>query len=270
MRIALLLCCVAAAVPCLDAFVWQTGERTEFRVELPADLRRLAGGGRVSPIREAHVAVSLPTDFDPAREWPIFIVSATSDPGYRSCRKLMEHYLEPARAAGWILLAADPVTETAEVAQEEDTTELRAVMIFAALNGLAHEWPAARRWPIAFGGFSGGAKRSGWMAAFFTRQGRRPIGVFQTGINHETVAQAGRDYRVRDPEYTSIPVFLLSGDKDVISTPKEHRQVLADLGRGGFKHTRLETFPGPHAIAPAPLRTALDWFREIAAASGQN
>ncbi|MBK6980428.1 MAG: hypothetical protein IPH30_02045 [Betaproteobacteria bacterium] len=43
------------------------GGYTEFDVELPADLRRIAGRGELSPVSRALVTVAVPADFDMAR-----------------------------------------------------------------------------------------------------------------------------------------------------------------------------------------------------------
>ena len=247
----------ARAVPAL-----KPGAITEYRVELSRELRELAGNGRqLSPATYALVAVALPENFDPAKDWPVMVISATSDPKFNSSLKLLGFYAETAMAAGWILLAADP---EGKVAQDDDGVFLRFALNSAALAGLSLQWPGAQQAPLAFGGFSGGAKHSGWLAAMFTLQGRRPIGVFQAGINQETVAKAGQEFKALDGNYRKIPVFLLGGRQDQIAAPGEIRDVETELCRAGFKQVQLEFFDGPHAINPAPLRRALDWFRELA------
>ena len=40
---------------------------------------------------------------------------------------------------------------------------------------------------------------------------------------------------------------------------------VADLKRAGFRNVRIEHFPGAHDVDPGPLRTALEWFVELAA-----
>ena len=118
--------------------------------------------------------------------------------------------------------------------------------------------------PLAFGGFSGGAKLSGWLAAAFASEGRVIIGVYLAGINQESLVSAATLFDVLNPGFKRIPVFLQSGLKDHISTPAEHQEVAAELKRAGFKNVRVEYFPGEHDVYPGPLRAALDWFRELA------
>jgi predicted esterase len=236
------------------------GGISEFQVELTPELRRIAGRGELSSATHAAVAVAVPPQFDPAREWPVMIVSATSDRPWHSSRGLLAEYAGAARAEGWILLAADPLPDVPKI---QDDATLRFAVIFAALAVLRSQWPGADKAPLAFGGFSGGSKYSGWLSAAFTSQGRRIIGIYLAGINVDTVASTARDMNVLDERYKRIPVFLQSGDKDVVSTPGDHRRVQSELERAGFKRTRIEYFVGTHEVEPALLRTALHWFSEL-------
>jgi predicted esterase len=164
-------------------------------------------------------------------------------------------------AAGWVLIAADPAEK---ISMEDDNASLRFALNLAALAALQLQWPQAGRSPLAFGGFSGGSKYAGWLAAAFTSQGRRVIGAYLAGINEDAMMNAGRQLKVMNDAFRRIPVFLLSGERDTISTPDDHRGVEAELRGAGFRHVRLEYFPGSHEIEAAPLRRALDWFRETA------
>jgi predicted esterase len=254
---ALFIASAALAAPGLNA-----GGLTEFKVELPRDLRQMAGRGQLSPVTHALVAVAVPANFDATRQWPVMIISATSDPQYHSSRLLLGAYADTAVAAGWILMAADPAEE---VSVDQDDVPLRYALNTAALAALKLQWPGAEKAPLAFGGFSGGAKYSGWLAAGFASQGRTIIGIYLAGINQDTVVPAARKFKVLTDAYRRIPIFLQSGERDAISTPSEHRAVLDELKRAGFRNVQIEYFPGPHEIEPAPLAMALDWFHEVAA-----
>lgn len=259
----LLVLCLACAVAA-HGFVLQPGEVAEFRVELPPALRRIAGGGPESPVKAARVALALPPGFAADRPWPVMIVSATAAPrSHASSVRLLHLYARPAAAAGWVLLAADP---EADLTPDEDTHALRFALAQAALLAVATRWSDVQRAPIAFGGFSGGAKRSGVLAALFASQGRRPIGVFQAGINEETVALLAKSVQVLDASYRRTPVFLLAGTQDEIASVEAHESVRRALRRAGFTRVRLETFNGPHAVNAPPLQEALQWFSELAAA----
>ena len=237
------------------------GGTTHFKVELTPELRNVAGRSQPSPVTHALVAISVPENFDAARDWPVMVVSATSDPGAHSSRLLLGAYAETARAAGWVLVAADP---TPEVPVPEDEVALRYVLNIAALAALTSRWPGAAKAPLAFGGFSGGSKFSGWLAAAFANEGRTVIGIYVAGMNENVILSAAQDFKVLNERYKRIPVFLQSGDRDEGATPTDHRRIQAELKSAGFKNVRVEYFHGEHDEDAGPLRLALDWFRELA------
>jgi predicted esterase len=237
----------AAALPALKA-----DDLAQFRVELPADLHELAG-----KVRVARVAVATPPAFDPAQPWRVLIVNATSDPGYQSSRELMTAYRSAAAGAGWVAVAADPDTE---VAQDEDTLFLRYALASVALDAVLPRWRDAGQAGLAFAGFSGGAKYSGWLAALFSTQRARVIGIYLSGVNEETVATAARQLKVLDDEYRAVPVFLQAGRSDTVATPARHREIRAELLRRGFGSVRLEFTEVGHRVDATWLRTALEWF----------
>ena len=242
----------------------RAGGLSEFNVELPHELRQLAGRGQLSPVTHALVTVAVPANFGAARNWPVMIINATSDPQYNSSRRLLTAYADIALADGWILVAADPA---GDVPIEQDEVALRYALDSAALAALKLQWPGASKAPLAFGGFSGGAKYSGWLAAAFASQKRTILGIYLAGINQDTIVSAAREFKVLDEAYKRVPVFLQSGESDEIATPADHRRVQSDLERAGFRHVRVEYFPGPHAVDTRLLHTALYWFRELAAKS---
>lgn len=254
---ALLLASVAFAAPDPgpDGFA-------EFRVELPRELRLMAGRGELSPVKHALVTIAAPADMDSASELAVLVVSATSDPRYNSSRRLLTAYAETGRKAGWVLVAADPMEE---VAVEKDDVSLRLALNTAALAVLRRQWPLAGNARLAFGGFSGGAKYSGWLAAAFASQGRTVAGIYLAGINSDTVVPAAEQFKLLNPGFQRTPIFLQSGDNDAVATPADHRKIQGELTRAGFTNVRVESFPGTHQVNPDPLRKALDWFREVAA-----
>jgi predicted esterase len=261
-RFLALLSALLAAFPANAATTLKAGGLSEFNVELPSELRQAAGRGQLSLVAHALVTFAVPAGFEAARGYPVMIVSATSDPQFHSSRSLLHAYAETAFAAGWILMAADPAEE---VSVERDDVGLRYALNAAALAALASQWPAAGKAPLAFGGFSGGAKYSGWLAAAFARQGRSIIGIYLAGINSDTIVPAGQHFNVLKGTFKRVPVFLQSGENDEIATPADHQVVRDELQRAGFRYVRLERVAGSHEVDPAPLRAALDWFRELAA-----
>ena len=251
----------AEPAPAPVAAAFKPGVTTEYVVKLPASLQELAAGGagRKAPATRALCAVALPAGFDPVRPWPVLVVSATtSGRGAVSSRRALARFSGPALAAGWVVVAADP---DQPVTLEQDTNGLRYALIKAALAGLNLEWPDFPRWPVAFGGFSGGAKRSAWMAALYVLDGQRPVGVFQGGCNEPTMALALENYRPDPRTFQAIPVFLSSGDQDPVATPEQQHDSCRELQQAGFKRVRLETYLGAHELNAAQVTAALQWFR---------
>lgn len=234
---------------------------SEFKVEMPRELRMLAGRGQLSPVAHALVMVAVPPSFDATRDWPVMVVSATSDVEYRSSRDHLRAYADTALSHGWIVIAADAEEE---VAPEQDDVPLRYALNKAAFGALQSRWQRADRARLAFGGFSGGAKYSGWLAAAFAKEGRSIIGIYLAGVNQDTITPAARLLDL-DESFQRVPIFLQSGETDDIATMADHQRVQNDLKHAGFRNVRIEYFPGRHILDPRPLGTALDWFLEVAA-----
>ena len=255
------LCLLAANVLAASPeFLLKPGQVLEFTAPLSADLRNFASTtDRPIAFSEANCAVAVPENFSPDREWPVLLVSATSDPGYNSSRQLLRQFAAPALKAGWIVVAADP---PAPVTAENDTDPLRYALLAGALTRLREEWPGLARWPRAFGGFSGGAKRSGTLAAFSLLLGHRPIGVFQAGCNQATLRFALALPQLPRAPFLATPVFLSSGRRDPIATTAMMQEVAGDLTRAGFGSLRLERFDGGHEVYAPHVEAALRWFSE--------
>ncbi|HVU22729.1 MAG TPA: hypothetical protein VHE13_01305 [Opitutus sp.] len=235
-------------------------EYAEFEAPLTGQLREFASGRkRPCAATIALAAVAVPADFTPDRPWPVLFVSATSDPGYNSSRQLLRRFMVPALHAGWIVLAADPNTD-----RDEDTDRLRYALLVAAIGRLQLEWPHFPEWPRAFGGFSGGAKRSAWLAALATALHHRPIGVFQGGCNEPAMSRALDAIRADRAEFLAVPVFLSGGTEDPIAPRDMVADVASNLRRAGFTHVRYEHYRGGHELYAAHVEEALRWFARAA------
>jgi len=81
---------------------------SEFKVEMPRELRMLAGRGQLSPVTHALVTVAVPPSFDATRDWPVLAVSATSDVEYRSSRAHLRAYAGRERTGHGLHLADSP------------------------------------------------------------------------------------------------------------------------------------------------------------------
>jgi hypothetical protein len=205
-----------------------------------------------------RAVLTFPVGFDPARNWPIFIVTSTSDFN-RTSPMDAQWYREPALAQGWVLLASD-----ATIKPRLDSTQWRLAILAAALESIRREWPQSAKWPVAFGGFSGGAKRSAVLGAMLAKAGSVKIcGFFLSGINEDRLSEAYRDYHLGQ-DFLATPIWLSSGQNDNVAKPQDHDRVKASLERTGFKRVRLERFSGGHQVKKEEVERALHWFREVA------
>jgi hypothetical protein len=241
---------------------WAAPVVEELQIPFPDEFQRSASRTRRVNLEHVKVAYSVPENFDPAKAWPILVVSATSDPAFNSSTTHLKRYAEPAANAGWVVIAADPPVAAPPGI---DTNELRFALVGAALEEFERRWPGSGKWPIAFGGFSGGSKRSGWLAAMLAAKGRVPIGIFQGGCNAPTAAEAIKLYNPPRRTFRAIPVFLSSGRDDKISTVRDHEQVETALRADGFKNVRREIHEGEHRLHPPHVQAALRWFAERSA-----
>jgi hypothetical protein len=215
-----------------------------------------AAGGNIRPTT-GRALMSFPKNFDPGRAWPILIVISTSD-YHRTNVMDAPFYQEAGMAEGWIVLAAD-----ATVGPREDSEAWRVALLGAALQMIHKDWPQSTRWPVAFAGLSGGAKRSGFLAAML--ESTNPIkirGFFLAGINDDRISVAYKMYHP-PPDFLNIPIWLSSGVGDPIAPPFKQEHVRASLVNTGFKHVRLESFAGSHEAEPAQVQLALRWFRQL-------
>lgn len=232
-------------------------------MELPGELRRMAGRGEVSPVTHALVTIALPEGHRADDDRGVLVVSATSDARHQSSRALLRAYAGAANATGWIAIAADP---DPPVAPGEDTSTLRFALNEAALAALRNRWRKATSARIAFGGFSGGAKYSGWLAAAFARHGRTVAGIYLAGCNEDTVTEAARHFGVIDAGFRRVGIFLHAGAADTVATAQDQRRILAALERAGFENLRTLTTTGGHEVDPGALGEALEWFAKLEAA----
>lgn len=228
------------------------GDVIELRVAVPAVLHGLAGAVRI-----ARMTALVPRHFDARRNAPVLVVSATSDAAHASSRRLLETYRAAAAGAGWVALAADP---DVPVEPQADTLSMRFALVRTALAALRPRWPGGASPPLAFAGFSGGAKYAGWLAALFAQQRERLAGLYLAGINEEVVVDAAQRLQVLDDAYRAVPVLLQAGRDDDVAPPERHRVALSALNDAGFRAVRLELVDGPHAPNAAALPDALAWF----------
>jgi pimeloyl-ACP methyl ester carboxylesterase len=215
-----------------------------------------ADGGNPRP-QTGRAILSFPPGFDPARRWPILIVTSTTD-FHRTSPMDAFAYKPVADAEGWVILASD-----ATITPKFDSTPWRLAMLGAALDQMRKDWPQSKNWPVAFAGFSGGAKRSCLLSAMMAKGRAANIcGLFLSGINDDRLTVAYRDYHP-SAEFLNTPIWISGGMDDPIATPSLEGQVAANMRRTGFRNVRLEHFMGTHQLKRSELKLALRWFREL-------
>ena len=233
------------------------GEKIEIRFPVSKYFQDIASQAGNPRPETGRAVLAFPAGFDPARAWPILIVTSTSDFNRTSAMDA-DWYRAPATAEGWIVLGSD-----ATISPRIDSTQWRLGLLGAALEAIRKEWPQSAKWPVAFAGFSGGSKRSGVLGAMLSRSGSvRVCGFFLSGINEDRL---GDSYKTYQPGrgFLEVPVWLSSGASDPIATPQAHNLVKASLERIGFKRVRLEQFGGGHQLKMSEVRRALQWFRQL-------
>jgi hypothetical protein len=208
-------------------------------------------------VETGRAVLIFPPGFDPARRWPILIVTSTSDFN-RTSPMDAEWYRRPAIGEGWMVLASD-----ATIKPRIDSTPWRLGMLAAALDAVRKRWPQSAKWPVAFAEFSGGAKQSAILGAMLAKSGAVNLrGFYLSGINEDRLAQAYRDYQPGGG-FLGVPVWLSSGDADPIARPADHERIKGSMERAGFSRVRLETFRGGHQLKMGEVQRALHWFREV-------
>lgn len=235
----------------------QGGGMVEIRFPVAKSFQDLAAEGGNPRVDTGRAVLMFPPGFDPARRWPILVVTSTSDFNRTSVMDA-EWYRRPATEEGWVVLASD-----ATISPRVDSTQWRLAMLAAALEAVRKDWPQSGKWPLAFAGFSGGAKRSGILGTMLTKTGSiRVCGFFLSGINEDRLSESYKSYQP-GPGFLEVPVWLSSGTGDTVATPQSHDLVKVSLERTGFKRVRLERFDGPHQLKMSEVRRALRWFREL-------
>jgi predicted esterase len=200
----------------------------------------------------AKAALVVPENFDLRKPCRLLVVSV---PSGGSAIAAIQSYTNAALSEGWAVLAADGP----RVSVEEDTIQRGWAILSSALDYLSRAWPMAKQWPMACAGFSGGAKRSGSVAAAMMKENYRIIGMFMGGCNEDRASQGSRMY-APGGLFKAVPIFLSSGQQDPIAGPAQTLPVKQSLERSGFQFIRLETYAGGHRLDSDQLKLALQWF----------
>lgn len=215
-----------------------------------------AEGGNPRPTT-GRALLMFPKGFNPARPWPILIVTSTSD-NDRTSPMDAPWYRDAAMKEGWIVLTTD-----ATIRPRADSTAWRFAMLAAALQTIRHDWPQSAQWPIALAGFSGGAKTTGDLGPMLAKSDPvRICGLLLIGINSDRLSAGYKSFQPASG-FLGTPVWISGGASDRVAPPASEELVYYSLKRTGFQQVRLEQFSGGHAVNSAEVQRALHWFREV-------
>ena len=235
----------------------QGGATLDFQFPINSYFQEAAAQGGNPKPTTGRLLLMFPQNFDPARSWPMLIVTSTADLERTS---LMDApwYHDGAMKEGWIVLATDATSRP-----HVDSVSWRLAILTAGLQTIRDNWPQVARWPVAFAGFSGGAKSSGFLGATLAKnRGFKICGFFLAGMSTDRLSAAYHECQP-SADFLSIPVWLSSGTADQTARPGAMEGVYSSLKRSGFQQVRLEHFPGGHTVNSAEIQRALHWFGEL-------
>lgn len=210
--------------------------------------QRLKSSERVATVK---VSLAVPVGFTPDKTWPLLVASSTD---HRPNSIMAGYFTKPGTENGWVVLSAD-----ATPIPSDDSNQWRWALVASALEYLQAQWPGLAKWPVACGGFSGGAKRSGFFGAIMMRSGYHVIGMWMGGCNHDMATPGLQTYRP-GPDFKHVPIFLSSGKSDTVATPQHHKLVMNALKGSGFHKVHLESYDGGHKLHEPHATEGLNWF----------
>lgn len=233
------------------------GERVTLAVPVPDSIRQLirdGAFGNTSLGRTVDISIAVPENFDPGKPHNILIISA---PGNGRSAESMNSFWKTGIARNWVVIGCS------NSGGNDGDALSRMATILSGLDVLHQAWTESRRWPVAAGGNSGGAKMSGDIAVLLAKHGYDLIGIFKGGCNQQFIGTAITDYKPDKSRLLKTPVYLSSGLSDTVATPRMFATVERQLKELGFKHVRLENYDGAHSVNQEQIATALDWFVEM-------
>jgi hypothetical protein len=232
------------------------GRFQEFRLTVPEDLHALLSE-KYQDKREIVAGIRVPETFDPRKPYGVYIPFMTSG-GSGTHIQRGAHYARHVDADNWIVLGAG-------WAEKEDERPWVAtyVALMTLMRNLEEHWPGFSHWPIATGGFSGGAKWAGGMAMMLNADGFNVIGVYMGGCNEAFAARYKNHLGTRTADCADIAMFMSNGTRDNIANERHADAMTRELTEASFRHLRRELYDGTHSEHIPHFRDALAWFLEV-------
>jgi hypothetical protein len=207
-------------------------------------------------LKEIKIALGIPDDFNPQKGSPIFVQWSTSD--QKSHVRGARGYWKDCRKKGWILVSIegspDPATTWSNSVFYAGIREF-----FAQLHA---KYPGSETWPVATGGFSGGAKICQWMGGLLSEMpGVEFRGFWIGGCNEALFDFALKDMSVSKRSFRGKKAFISSGDSDRLVSERHRKRVQEGAEKVGLQ-VRSEIYEGGHKRNSPHFLAALDWFLE--------
>ena len=211
------------------------------------------------PSTRAKMLVALPPAFQPTRNYPLLIVSATTDGAGSSVNSARANYLPDATAKGFVVIAVDG--EFGKPTDKgHDSPPFRWALVQAALGAIYQEWPQAKKWPIVTAGISGGGGYASFQTLLLLDKQYPLIGLLLAVTGHTPGNYPDLLKQAPQTAIRTLPVFFTAGKNDEVATEEVTDDAHRELKRAGFKNVRFETFDGGHRLHRPHLQEALDWF----------
>lgn len=210
------------------------------------------------PSARAKMLVTLPSGFRTARNYPILIVSATTDGDASSIGSARANCLPDATEKGFVVIAVDG--EFGKPAEHGRDSNFRWALVQAGVAAIYKEWPQSKKWPIATAGISGGGGYASSKAMLLLDK-QYPLAGLLLSVTGWTPSDFP-DVLRRAPRAAirTLPVFFTAGEKDEVATKEVTEKAQKELMTAGFKNVRFEKFDGGHRLHRPHLQQALEWF----------
>jgi len=240
----------------------QPGTYQEFDVPIPEGVTAAVDRTKFSGTRTMRVGIATPASFDPSRPWPVFRVYLTGSGDVRQMG-VTRSFHQAAIQSGWVVIGIGSATK-----EHELDTPLSWVLQEALMVALEPHWPEVRRWPVALGGFSGGAKYASWMAVGFAAGGYHVAGMYLTGINQEYASSHVAKYDPPKEFVKQVRIVIGNGNKDSIAPRASTDRVESGLRGGGYEQLLMAGFEGGHQLHQKNIQDGLKWISESLAGVG--
>mgnify|MGYP000507109884 CR=1 FL=1 len=220
------------------------------QITMTIDQSRYPEGSKF-PSPTYTMGIAVPKGFDPINKTYTIIHITVAGKGQPS--KALGQYKNLLDNADCILIAGDDVAYG---------SNLPTTSVYIAMD---NKWDAkVKKWPIAFYGFSGGAKAAAYTMAQAASWDRNIIGAYMTGCNEDRTLDAMTRHKLKPKQkkaYKSAAIWLSSGATDKVATPAHHKRVLESMKNNKMKYVKINTFQGAHMIYKDDQVDALKWMK---------